>query len=167
MDVLVEEQNITINGREGRQHATTEVKGVAVAKIKHIDLRAICGKLSVSGYKNKRKLEMTQLIAMKKLSEEVYDQLFAEHSRSKITSTAPKQIQCLFRLINILFSDRFAERFACFGDVPTREEIDKPGGKNETFWKDDRASFVGKADEHVGKLQCSTRASSFLTSGRS
>lgn len=46
--------------------AACRVLGVPVARVAYKDLRAICAKLAVAGYKNKRKSDMARLIADKK-----------------------------------------------------------------------------------------------------
>lgn len=64
-----------------------------------------------------------------------------------------KQIQCPFRLLNILFSDEFAERFQCLGNVATREMLDTGKAKHdEHFWSQVRIAFVSNNDSYDNLL---------------
>ncbi|KAE9271047.1 hypothetical protein PR003_g30631 [Phytophthora rubi] len=74
---------------------------------------------------------------------------------SKKSRSPNKQVQCPFRLLNILFSDTFAERFSRLGDTSTRQDLDARVSKRTVFWSDVREYFIGTSDEHIGKLQFS------------
>jgi hypothetical protein len=62
------------------------------------------------------------------------------------TSAAPaprREIQCPFRLLNILFSDLFAERFADTGNVANRQLLDSGLAANDQhFWESVQQAFV-------------------------
>ncbi|GMF49327.1 unnamed protein product [Phytophthora fragariaefolia] len=50
---------------------------------------------------------------------------------------------CMFRLINNIFSNEFAERFFRIGDTATRTELDgKLLNERSNFWLDVRATFI-------------------------
>ena len=53
------------------------------------------------------------------------------------TSGPPcKEVQCGFRLMNILFSDVFAADFATIGNLATREDLDSgKAADNMYFWE--------------------------------
>ena len=59
------------------------------------------------------------------------------------TTTTRKEVQCPFRLMNILFSDQFAERFAETGNTASRELLDTGmAGNDQHFWKSVQAAFI-------------------------
>ncbi|KAG6942166.1 hypothetical protein JG688_00018278 [Phytophthora aleatoria] len=108
-DVVVGDEEYEHQGVMLEQKTAVSIKGIAVGQIRHGELLAICKALAVPGYKNKKKATMAHLIGLKKLNEVVYDNLFSPPSKK---ARAPnKQAQCSFRLLNLLFSDSFAERF--------------------------------------------------------
>ena len=60
---------------------------------------------------------------------------------------------CLFRFVNILFSDAFAELFSVMGDSNKRSAIDANKASNsKAFWIDMQAAFVAsKQNEACNK----------------
>lgn len=115
------------------------------------ELRAICCKLGVGGYKNKKKDFILELLAAKKMNEAIYDEIFSPKDGK---TTTKKEIQCPFRLCNIVFSDAYAEKLARIGDKATRPELDSGKLNDEMFWRDVQATFADKdADEAISRLQ--------------
>ncbi|KAF4142395.1 hypothetical protein GN958_ATG08571 [Phytophthora infestans] len=56
---------------------------------------------------------------------------------------------CTIRLLNVLFSDTFAPRFARIGDKPSRQQLD--AGKthgNSSFWRDVASEFNSNRTDH-------------------
>ena len=54
-----------------------------------------------------------------------------------------KEVQCSFCLLNLLFSDTFAEDFATLGNAATQQQLDSGGvGNDEHFWVRVQAAFV-------------------------
>ena len=54
-----------------------------------------------------------------------------------------KQIQCPFRLLNILFLDEFAADFADLGNIATRQLLDSgKAGNQQHFWERVASAFV-------------------------
>jgi hypothetical protein len=72
-DVAVESRSAQVHGRSVQQFIVATILGVSFFDIRHPELRSICAKLGVTGYKNKKKDEMALLIAAKKQNEEIYD----------------------------------------------------------------------------------------------
>ena len=59
-----------------------------------------------------------------------------------------KQIQCPFRLMNIIFSDEFVEDFASLGNVASRQLLDSGKASNQQhFWE--RISMAFVTPEHA------------------
>lgn len=150
-DVAIEARSVQVHGRNVQQYFVLAIRGVGLDDIRHPQLRSICTKLDVSGYKNKTKNGMAQLIAAKKQNEEIYDVVFAGPARAK----TPSKIQCPFRLLNVVFSDEFAESFACLGDALTRQDLDAAVKREDRFWKADHARFLDDTSVDIGKLQFS------------
>ncbi|KAE8915337.1 hypothetical protein PF006_g11212 [Phytophthora fragariae] len=64
----------------------------------------------IKAYKNKTKTELLEMIAQKVDNTKVYDPIFNAKMAERGVPVA-KQIQCPFRLVNVIFSGRFAARF--------------------------------------------------------
>ncbi len=74
--------------------------------------------LSVKGVNNAKKSDMVERLAGVDEKRQAYNAL-----RTKVK--APRQqVQCSFRVMNILFSDRFAGDFANLGDVASKSLLD-------------------------------------------
>jgi hypothetical protein len=103
-------------------------------------LRMICVRFGIKGYKNKKKAETIEIIERWCKAKKVY--------QSMQGSYAPrKEVQCAFRLMNILFSDEFASAFATIGNVANREVLDSGKAGNEMhFWEKVQDAFVGSTD---------------------
>ena len=60
-----------------------------------------------------------------------------------------KEPQCVYRLLNILFSDAFAEGFAQLGNVAACAELDLgKAGNYQLFWEGVQETFAGKDEAH-------------------
>ena len=54
-----------------------------------------------------------------------------------------KQVQCPFRLMNVLFSDEFAMDFADLGKIATRQVLDSgKAGNQQHFWEQVASAFI-------------------------
>ena len=120
-----------------------------------LQLRTICSKLELKGVKNVKKSVMIDAIKAKYKFIKGYNALDAtlkqQQEAEKPGSTATrKEAQCTFRLINLLFSDKFAEDFCNTARTPTRDEIDRGAvtNHNQQFWERVRSDFVNEIDEY-------------------
>ncbi|KAJ8577124.1 hypothetical protein ON010_g2081 [Phytophthora cinnamomi] len=110
------------------------IKDLPGSSFKYKQLRFLCKKLCVHGYKNKTKAAMVDLIIQRKINESSYDALFEK--KKKTRSDPPlKQKQCPFRLLNVLFSDEFAGRLASLGDVNPAIIVYHCAEKLQQIWK--------------------------------
>jgi len=76
---------------------------------------------------------LQRIVAIYKIKRK-YDKL--TDKASIILAATKKEPQCLYRPMNIVFSDRFSEGFAQFGNVADWAELD--AGKvslNQLFWE--------------------------------
>lgn len=153
-DVVVEIQSVTIHGRQVQRAVATIIMDEPLATIRHPELRTICSKLGVTGYKNKRKDDMAILIAAKKLNEEIYDAAVPVLA----VPASETSIHCRFRLLNVLFSDEFAESFGSLGNTLTRQELDAAAKRDDRFWQSVLPRYLDADAIDVGKLQFSHAA---------
>jgi (2Fe-2S) ferredoxin len=119
-DVVLTVKDVLVNGRPVERQFVSTISGRPISTIKHAELRSICAKLSVPAYKNKKKEDMAHLIAPKKQNEAIYDSVQSGPSSDIVSD---KEIQCSFRLLNILFSDKVAENFASLGNPLTKQAL--------------------------------------------
>lgn len=118
-------------------------------------LRTIASKLELKGLKNAKKSVMIDAIKAKYTLLKGYKALDNAHkqqqeSRTPGSTATRKEAQCTFRLVNLLFSDKFAEDFSNTGCTPTREAIDRGlvASNNKEFWDRVRYDFVHEIDEY-------------------
>ena len=112
-----------------------------VKSLKYRDLRAVCRQLKFRGIKNATKEQMIKKLAFTHQVKTRYG-MTAEVLEASPTRKEP---QCPFRLLNILFSDKFAEGFSQLGNVASRSELDS--GKvanNQLFWEGVQEAFQGQ-----------------------
>lgn len=112
-------------------------------------LRAICSKLNVKGARNAKKQDMVEYISKSYKNKRAYDALKSQQENSKPPpregreKNVRKQIQCPFRLMNIIFSDDFIEDFATLGNVASRQLLDSgKAGNQQHFWERVSSAFA-------------------------
>jgi hypothetical protein len=144
---------------DGRASA---VCGVLLSSMTTKILRVICGRLAIRGVKNTKKTELVDKVVTNYSNWKAYKR-FAHQREGTPTSTTPpsrsmtptipaitttppaprKEIQCSFRLMNILFSDEFAADFAELGNTADRNLLDNGMAGNEAgFWVGVQSAFV-------------------------
>ncbi|KUF86473.1 hypothetical protein AM587_10007099 [Phytophthora nicotianae] len=68
-----------------------------------------------------------------------------------IQACAKKKKHCCIRLLNVLFSDRFATRLASSDDDATRDQIDTGEvNQNTSFWKEVAKEFQTNTTDYNG-----------------
>jgi hypothetical protein len=77
----------------------------------------ICVRLGIKGYKNKKKSETIDIIDRWCRNKKAYQSVQEGYAAIR---EPRKEVQCAFRLINILFSDEFASDFATIGNVVSK-----------------------------------------------
>ena len=120
------------------------ISGCDVSAIKVPQLRLICGTLKVGGYRSAKKNNILEMLATYMKTKQVY-----EHTQQG-SATTRKTINCNFRLLNLLFSDKFAEDYSHIGDAPTRADLDGPAGTAtcKLFWTRVQESYVDDVDKY-------------------
>jgi hypothetical protein len=117
-------------------------------------LRTICSRLSIKGVKNVKKGQMIDMLVQTYQNRKAYNALASRDRQNQESPSVPrKQVQCSFRLINILFSDGFASDFAHIGDTVARLVIDSGKAANdEHFWARVQCAFL-EANDHYDELK--------------
>jgi len=112
-------------------------------------------RLELKELKNAKKSVMIDAIKAKHTLLKGYTALDNAHKQQQESQTpgstaTRKEAQCTFRLVNLLFSDTFAEDFSNTGCTPTREAIDRGlvASNNKAFWDRVRHDFVNEIDEY-------------------
>lgn len=115
----------------------TSILGIPLTYFNVKKLRTICSKLGIRGVKNVKKHIMIDAIQMLYVNKKAYAALGMTQDPSTLPRAEPprKEVQCSYRLLNILFSDEFADDFGNLGNVASRELLDGgAAGNDEHFW---------------------------------
>ena len=139
------------------------ISGIEWKDFSSKQLRTICSRLSVRGVKNAKKSDMIERLVTFYENKKAYTAL---QTRERAMDKAPRQqVQCSFRLVNALFSDKFAGDFANLGNVASRAILDAgKAAHDQHFWEKVRADFVTSdenydvmrfQDDYVIALDCS------------
>ena len=115
------------------------IYGIVWGDLKANQLRTMASRLDVKGIKNAKKSCIIEKLRVTHLNKKVY----ADYKLRDKDKPNRKEVQCPFRLMNLLFSDEFAGDFASLGDVASRQLLDTgKAGNDEHFWVKVRLSFV-------------------------
>lgn len=115
------------------------IYGIVWGDLKANQLRTMASRLDVKGIKNAKKSCIIEKLCVTHLNKKVY----ADYKLRDKDKPNRKEVQCPFRLMNLLFSDEFAGAFATLGDVASRQLLDTgKAGNDEHFWVNVRRSFV-------------------------
>jgi len=116
------------------------IRGIDFKQLRHKELRTVCSRLKIKGVKNTSKQVMTQRIIDLHRSKEKYGKLTTTDYEE---ATTRKESQCAYRLMNILFSDRFAEQLAQLGNVANQILFDTgTTSNNQLFWEVVKEEFA-------------------------
>jgi hypothetical protein len=132
--------------------------GTTLSDLTAKQVRTLCSKLGIKQVKNVPKAEMLLRLQQTYANRKAYAELGyvgqppAEPRTNcggdSTTASPRKEVQCSFRLVNILFSDAFADDFATLGNVASRQLLDAgAAGNDQHFWKTVQASFVSADDD--------------------
>lgn len=126
------------------------VGGVMGIEWKHLSskqLRTVCSRLSVKGVKNAKKNDMVDRLIAFYENKKAYDKL---ENRQRLKEKTPRQqAHCVYRLINVLFSDAFAADFANIGNVASRQLLDTGKAANDQhFWERVKSAYSSAETEY-------------------
>lgn len=134
-DFECSEKHVLSDGKTFKVAVVIKIKGMSVKNTKYTELRAFCGRVEIKAYKNKSKAELLELIAQKIKDDKLYKPIF-DAKMAERRDPSRKQIQCPFRLLNIIFSDHFADRFASLADQRSRADLDAAISAETLFWEE-------------------------------
>ena len=104
-------------------------------------LRTVASRLSIKGIKNAKKGIIIEKLQHTRRNKKTYSGL--QRQQKEKDKAVRKEVQCPFRLINLLFSDQFAGEFAMLGNVANRQLLDTGRAANdEHFWVSVRRAFI-------------------------
>lgn len=126
--------------------------GLNIGDFSSKQLRTICSRLEIRGCKNITKGLMIEMIRNVHKNMRLYDDACMSPLE---TDSTRKEVQCSFRLMNVLFSDKFAEEFAMIGNVASRAELDKAPSMDQVFWEGVQKEFVDPTVKEIGVLSFS------------
>ena len=114
-------------------------------------LRLICSSMKLSGYRSKPKAELLRIIAVGKIHQSLTH--FSEDPNDGPEPKTPaKTRNCVFRLINILFSDEMSPKFVRLGVRKDKSILDSGlAGNDEYFWQEVADKFQ-EMNENYDKL---------------
>ena len=145
------------------------VAGILWTNIKDRELRALSSSLGLSkGIRGCKKMDMIQRIVAEAQKKAQYNALRLGEDTDDDDDQEPaagagvggggvaadektrKEAQCPFRLLNILFSDKFAAAFAATGNTANRQLLDSgKAGNEQYFWVEIQKEFVCEASNHL------------------
>jgi len=120
-----------------------------IKTLKYKDIWAVCSQLKIKGVKNAMKEQMIKKVfSYTRSRPKRYDKL-ADTSNPAATRKEP---QCPYILLNILFSDVFAEGFSQLENVADCAALDaEKAANNQLFWEGVQEAFRGQ-DKAYGNL---------------
>jgi hypothetical protein len=125
---------------EGSDGICVGICGVTWDALNVTQLRKVCSTFGIRRYKTLRKADVADKIVLWRSNKLKINQLQVELHESVRPKKGP---QCAFRLMNILFSDAFADDFASIGNASSRASLDVgKGANNQEFWERVQAAFV-------------------------
>ena len=140
---------------EDENGVPTGVLGQQWSSFSSKQLRTICSRLSIKGVKNAKKSDMVDALIAAYKNKQLYAAMQNRREDDESGEKTRKQAQCPFRLLNILFSDEFADAFSRLGDIATRQVLDTgKAGNDQHFWQGVQKTFI-ENDKNFGKLQFS------------
>ena len=138
---------------EDENGVPTGVLGQQWSSFSSKQLRTICSRLSIKGVKNAKKSDMVDALIAAYKNKQLYAAMQNRREDDESGEKTRKQAQCPFRLLNILFSDEFADAFSRLGDIATRQVLDTgKAGNDQHFWQGVQKTFI-ENDKKFGKLQ--------------
>jgi hypothetical protein len=115
--------------------------GMKWGSIKMKDYRKMCARQGIKGYKSENKLGMIRVIR-------TWCENLKEFGPVVDGGISRQGAQCAFRLMNILFSDLFANEFSSIGNTASREALDSGKAANDIdFWQRVQQQFMRRNEK--------------------
>ncbi len=134
----------------------TTICGVHFELLTYKDLRTICSRLQIKNVKNARKEKMRLALQQSCLNK---DTTTTTNTTTNTTYNEEDghqpvmnrtQIQCPYRLLNILFADEFASRLSqlSYFTTTSSHQVSEEEEKEIQFWKDVQCAYQRKLDRN-------------------
>lgn len=114
-------------------------------------LRILCAAFRIKGIRNSKKPEIIDKIMRTFQIRKAYNKLQSQQDRKPPAEdrVSRRQIQCPFRLLNIIFSDEFVEDFADLGNIANRQILDSgKAGNQQHFWERVAVAFSEEKESY-------------------
>ena len=130
------------------------VLGYCLADLSCKHLKKVCSRLDVKGIKNVKKADMIDRINKTHRNRKAYKTQEDFDITNKENLGAPrKEVQCVYRLMNLLFSDGFATDFGNIGKTASKALLDTgTAGNDQHFWIKVQKAFVDDTNIEFGEF---------------
>lgn len=123
----------------GEDGSIATFQGVALVSLTAKHLRTLASKLKISGSRTGKKETLVASIQTVVKNRKAYQQLDDELGTGENNPSCPKtrkEVHCSFRLMNVLFSDKFMEDLSKLGNIASRAVLDSgKAGNDQHFWE--------------------------------
>ena len=114
-------------------------------------MKKLCSRLDVKGVKNVKKADMIHRIIATHRNLKAYKTQEDLDINQENLGTTRKEVQCVYRLMNLLFSDGFANDLANIGKTSSRALLDSGmAGNDQHFWVKVQKAFVDPTNIEFG-----------------
>ena len=134
-DIIGGDRPSTKAGETGQMvKSVASICGIDAMLFSTEQLCLICSSFKLSGYHSKPKAELLRIIGVGKIHQELYES--SEKQNNMADAKAPAKMKnCMFQLINILFSDVMSPKFVQLGEKKDKNILDSGLAANdEYFW---------------------------------
>ncbi len=138
---------------EGDNRVALGIFGIEWEVFSSKQLCTIYSKLNIKGVRNAKKPDMVHRISKSHTNQKAYGAILS-WADSKMTPKEKernlrKQIQCPFRLMDVVFPDQFVEDFVSLRNVSSRQLLDSGRASNEQhFWEHVALAFAEPEDTY-------------------
>jgi hypothetical protein len=125
--------------------------GYRISDLSCKHMKKLCSRIEVKGVKNVKKADMIHRIITTHRNLKAYKTQEDLDINQENLGTTRKEVQCVYRLMNLLFSDGFATDFANIGKTSSRALLDSGmAGNDQHFWVKVQKAFVDPTNIEFG-----------------
>jgi hypothetical protein len=130
--------------------ASLTICGIDAILFSTEQLRTMCSVFKLTGYRSKPKEDLLQSIGVGKVHQSLYHATNPSSGNGKSDGKAPaKTRNCMFQLINILFSSEVSPKFEQLGARKDKSVLDSGlAGNDEYFWQEIAKKYQEKNDDY-------------------
>ena len=137
-DITVGDRPSAKPGETGQMvKSVLTICGIDAMSFNTEQLRQICSNMKLTGYRSKPKADVLRIIGVGKIHQSFYDVSEGLSSSNSDAKAPAKTRNCVFRLINVLFSDEMCPKFERLGEKRDKNVLDSGLAANdEYFWQE-------------------------------